>query len=292
MKFILIASDEPTSSFFPLWEVLFFGVIITCLLCLLYPQDLLQKVLAQEKPSAVALSYLQSFRKTNQQNPQFMLALIQQEIGMGQLHQAQIDMALLKKTATPEQATDLQWLEYLMLRGKTYKTKINTPIRIAYLRQLRDMGEQLSKAALKPSQLKDLALDSLWLGKPDVSLAIYNKLMANKQLSTADEFALGGNIAMQNNAQKDSSKFYWAAYQVAKNPKKQKEYALAAIKALWAGNYVKEATALADQLPISLIKDRDTLLYLSQLALAANQPEIAEKYALQALLLKTERKHE
>lgn len=295
MKFILIANDRSKKSFFPLSEVLVFAVLILMILYFLYPKDLLQKVLAQNQSAAVTLSYLKAFKKEHQQNPQFMYTLIEQEIDLGQLAQAKLDIHYFETISIashPEYQSQLHWLNYLLQRGKTLKTKMNTPKRIAYLHQLRDMIELLSKEPLKPQQFKALALDCLWLGKANTALSIYKNLMNTNQLTTAQDYAQGGDIAMQNNAQLDSSKFYWTAYQKAKTSKSQKLYALNAIKALWAGNYVKEAVALADQLPPSLINDRDALLYLSQLALAANQPEIAEKYALKALLLKPEAQHE
>lgn len=295
MKFILIADDRTVKLFFPLWEVIFFAIITSIVLYLLHPHHLLEQVLQQDKPSPVALSYLKAFRKNNEQNPQFMVALIEQEIGMNQLNQAQLDIAFLQKLEPnpgPEHISQIQWLNYLMLRSKAFKTKLNTPERIGYLKNLRSMSDDLLKSPLQLSQFKRLAQDNLALGRADVALAIYNNLFDNHQLTTAVDLADGGNIAMQNNAQRNSSKFYWAAYHAATTINDKKNYAMQAIKALWAGNYVNDAVALANQLPSDMLHDRETLLYLAHLALAANQPKIAERYTLQALLLSTKDKHE
>lgn len=289
MKFILIADEgERPAAFFPLWEVILFVFVISALLCFLYPHDLLQKALAEENPSAVTLSYLKAFKTQQQENPTFMTALIEQEIGMGQFELATLDMAHLKKLQpSPDAAgiAQLEWLDYLFWRAKTYKTKINTAKRIAYLGRLREMAQHLSKAPLKPKQLKRLALETLSIGKPDIALSIYKQLMLNHQITTVNDFEAGGSIAMQNNAHRDSAAFYWDAYLSASSSSKKKEYALDAIMALWAGNYVHEALDLVQKLPEGLVNDRKTLLYFSELALAANNSELAEHYAIQALLL-------
>lgn len=295
MKFILIADDRTVKSFFPLWEVILFALVMSVALYLLQPHDLLQKVLLQDKPSPVALSYLKAFKKNNEQNPQFMIALIEQEIGMNQLHQAQLDIAFLQKlepNPDPEYLSQIQWLNYLMLRSKAFKAKLNTAKRINDLKNLRSMSDALLKSPLLLTQFKRLAQDNLAFGRPEVSLAIYNKLLNDNLLTSAADLADGGNIAMQNNAQRDSSKFYWAAYHAATTINDKKNYALQAIKALWAGNYVNDAVELANQLPSNLLHDREILLYLARLALAANQPKIAERYTLKALSLSTEGKHE
>lgn len=223
-----------------------------------------------------------------------MVNLIEQEIGMNQLDQAKLDIALLKKkepTPTSKTKDNIEWLDYLMLRNKAFKAKLNTKKRIVYLQALRSRANNLLNAELGLEQFKKLANDMMAIGKPQFSLIIYKQLLAHHQLTTPEELATGGNIAMQNNAQQDSSAFYWAAYQMAA-PDDKKKYALAAIKALWAGNFVNQAVTLADQLPVSLIQDRATLIYLSQLALAANQAQIAEKYMLEALSLTAKKKNE
>jgi hypothetical protein len=300
MKFILIADEEDhedksPSSFFSWWEVLLFVLVVTGVLNLLYPQNLLDKVLAQEQPSAVALSYLEAFSKKNRHKPSFLFALIEQEIGMGQLSKAQSNMVLFAKTtaaAHSDSSSQQQWLAYLMLRSKTYKTKMNTPKRITYLGRLRTMAEHIATMHLEPKQLKTVAWDSLSFGKAEVALKIYLHLLNTNALSTPKELAEGGSIAMQNNDQKDSAKFYWAAYLASTTESDKKNYALEAVKVLWAGNFVNEALALTNQLPDSLIKDRKTLLFISHLALAANHPEIAEHYAVEALLLNADKKND
>lgn len=288
MKFIFIADNkEALVSFFSWRKVMLFVCLATLILWALLPQHLLTKALINHKPSEVTLSYLQAFREDHPYDTPLILSLIEQEIGLGQLRKAKNDIAYLKIIETPlsvDMENQLYWLDYLIVRYKTYQTKMNTPARIAYLRQLRQMTATLAGLPLSTRQLKTVAQDSLGLAKPNVALQIYNDLMQKNALTTPEDLAEGGNIAMQTNAPIASAKFYWAAFKKGREINEKKQYALKTIQALWAGNFVEKSLFTAMHLPQSLINERSTLLYLSRLAIAANRVDIAQQYALKALI--------
>mgnify|MGYP000290546726 CR=1 FL=1 len=294
MRFILIADDENLlTSFFPLWQVITFVGVVSLLLFFLFPQHLLEKTLGYTNPSPAVLNYLQAFKTKYPQNIQISLATIEQEINLGLIKRARENIALLRKNAaTTDVLNQARWLDYLIVRYKAYHTKLNTSRRIMYLQQLRQMLVGLKDVPLKPEQLQILAVDSLNVAQATIALKIYNHLYEINALKTPEEFALGGNIAMQNNMHLDSAKFYRAAYERASNNLDKRKYALEVLKVLWAGNFVQEALSFAKELPDAVIDDRDTLAYLSRLALAANRADLAEKYALRALLINANRQHE
>ena len=288
MKFIFIAeSKKSLISFFAWWKVIIFVCLATLILLILTPKYLFTKIVKTHNPSAVTLSYLHAFREKDPQDPQLLLALIEQEVGLGQLKKAKKNIRYLKKMAYPMTAdmnNQLLWLNYLMLRYKAYHTKMNTPLRISYLRQLRQLAAILAEMPLSLWQLKIIAQDSLGLAKPALALKIYTQLMAKNALTTPEELAEGGNIAMQNNAQLDSAKFYWAAYNKAREFNEKKQYAFKTIESLWAGNFVQKSLLTALHLPDAFINERHTLLYLTRLAIAANRLDVAEQYALKAVI--------
>lgn len=295
MKFILIAEKEVSKSFFPVWEVITFVMIVTLILIVLFPRNLLEKILANPQYSVLTLCYLKGFKEIYPQNKLILISLIEKEIAAGELTDARKNVVLLNKlepTPSPDTLLQLRWLDYLLLRYQTYQTKINTPKRITYLGQLRAVAKTLANAPLNYRQLSILAIDNIALDQADISLKIYNHLFDSAALTTPQELVTGAKIAMQNNAHRDSARFYWAAYQKAITLREKREYALDAIKVLWAGNDVNEALALANKLPDEVINTREILFYLSQLAMAANRPELAQKYALKALLTNSHIKHE
>jgi len=294
MKFILIADDENTpNAFFPFWKIIIFVMVTIIVLILLFPKTLLQEVLADNRPAAVKLSYLKSFSRNNPNNPLLIFYLIEQEIEMGQITEANNEIEHFKKISSQEDIkSQLMWIDYLLLRYRSYKAKMNSPERIADLKKMREMSSTLINMNLDQHQLRILAWDNISLGNANVALKIYTDLMNTNQLHTPQEFAEGGSVAMQNNSHRESSAFYWAAYHKEIYIIQKRQYAVDAIKALWAGNYVNEALSLASQLPPIMLNDRDLLLLLSRLALAANKPDLAQDYAIQALLLNQKKTHE
>ncbi len=287
MKFIFIADHkESRPSFFSLWEVIAFMIIASCVLIMLFPQHLLEKTLSYHQPSPVILSYLQAFKKEYPQNQQIMVALIGQAIDLGRFQTVAENISYYKTINTSPAAVaknQYQWFDYLTWRYKTYQQTIPST-RIEDLRQLRQMAKTLAQKPLTTQQLKTLAKDNLGLHQPDIALKIYNQLFDQHELKTSSDLATGGDIAMQNSAQQDSAKFYWAAYQKATLFQERKQTAFLAIKALWAGNQVDKALALALKLPNSMLKERHSLIFLSKLALAANHPKLAQDYIVRALI--------
>ncbi|MDR3502842.1 MAG: hypothetical protein P4L79_09690 [Legionella sp.] len=294
MKFILIADEENANKlFFPIWEIMIFVVVVSFIFYLLFPRNLLQKTLETKVSAPVVLNYLRAWEQLEPENPELTFAVLQQEANLGLINEAQDKLALLKKQpGNSEAQTQIQWIEYLMLRYKTDHAKLNTKKRIAYLQALKQKTSALAQSPLSPDQLKTLALDSQGIAQSAVALKIFNRLKAMNELKTPEELAMGGTIAMGNNAHENSAEFYKTAYQLATNNLEKRKYALQVIKVLWAGNRLNEALSFAEQLPEAVINDRDFLLYISHLAVAANQPKVAEKYALKALLTNENKKHE
>lgn len=296
MKFILIADNEKLEpSFFPWWQMLVFIGVVSLTFFILFPRHLLEKTLEVDQPSPAVLNYLQAFRDIYPKDTQINLNIVEQEINLGLLKQARENIAHIKNNGNETNSNttnQLHWMDYLIIRYKAYHTKPTTSVHIFYLRQLRHMTTELASTPLKAQQLKILAQDSLAVAQASTALKIYNHLFDINALTTSDELAEGASIAMQNNAHRDSAKFYKAAYIKASNALEKKYYALEVIKVLWAGNLLQEALSYAQTLPESVINDQETLLYLSQLAIAANRPDIAEDYAVKALLLQADNHNE
>jgi len=296
MKFILIADKEGVPiSFFPFWEVVIFVLVITAILVALFPHHMLRKVLTYNQPSAVSVGYLQAYAKRYPKNTQVLLTLIQQEALLGKINEAQNNITSLKKMKNAQGSVllaQVNWSDYLILRFKYYQVRNNNIKRNELLQQLRATAKALASAHLTVEQMKTLANDNLAYNQAAVSLGIYEKLAASNKLTTSEEFAQAGNVAMQNNDQHASANFYKDAYDYSLNIADKRKYAKEVMKVLWEGNYLKEALDFAEKLPDVVIDDRDLLLYIAQLAMAANHPDIAQKYALKALLYKRSGKHE
>lgn len=290
LKFILIAKDKASPVvFFPQWKTTLLVLLVVLVLLVLFPHYLFKKTLTYyHQPSVAMLSYLQAFQSVYPHDTVLTLAIIEQEIGLGQLSKADKQLAEFKQlnpTLSRESLTQIDWITYLRLRYQTYQTKLNTPQRIAYLGQLRRMARDMANQPLSAEQLTLLAQDNLSLAQAFIALKIYNNLFAKQALLTSQDLVFGASIAMQNNVPADSAKFYWAAFLKANSLHKKRQYAMKTFQALWAGNLLPQALAKAQELPSEVLDDRELLLYLARLSIAANQPERAEQYALSAIKL-------
>ena len=288
MKYILVAEDEkPPKEFFPLWEVLVLILVVCLYFYLFFPKNLLQKTLSFNEPSPAILNYLQGFSRVYPDNMNLQLRILDQQISLGLINEARNHQARLRKqNPGPFVLNQLRWADFLIIRHQVYNSKPNTAEHISYLRQLRQITASLAHTNLNPEQLKLVADASLTVGQVKPAFEIYKQLSDRHALMTVEDFFKAGIIAGQSNVPIESAKFYREAYLRATTKEDKAKFALNVIEALWAGNKVQEAFDFSQHLPDDMFSDRETLTYFSRLALAVNRPEIAEKYAIRALLAK------
>ena len=287
MKFILIADKESEPiSFFPLWEVISFVLVMTAILIVLFPHHLRNTIMSYDQPSAVSISYLQSFSKLDPQNSELLMLLAQQSAEFNRITDAEHYFSVLKKrypAPAPEMAAQFQWTEYLIFKFKTYRSRYETAKHKVLLAQLREKARTLITLPLTVKQLKMLATDNLDYNQRAVSLTIYQNLMDKNELTTPQDLEQGGVIAMKNRAYRPAANFYMAAYHKAITLDDKRKYATEVMQALWAGNFVEEAFNYATHLPDLVLDDPAMLLYVAQLAIAAKHQDIAKQYVLKVL---------
>src|SRR3990167_500321 len=98
MKFILIAEDEKLpKNFFPLWEIMIFFTLVSVVLVMIFPKNILIETLANQQPSAVTLAYLKAFSTKHPDDVTIIFPLVEEEIQMGQIKEAMNSYEHLKK---------------------------------------------------------------------------------------------------------------------------------------------------------------------------------------------------
>lgn len=267
----------------------------------------------------MTLSYLKALRAFNPTHVNLNLAIIQQEIELGLFKQSQIDLNQLQRLyPNPSEALldKMRWLDYLTLRYHAEKLKPNSAKRILNLQAWRKALVILLKQPLETDELIILAHDALRLGQTPIALEIYLRLKAQNQLKTANDFAEGASIALQNNQPLIAAHFYIEAYQKESNLNEKQSDAIKAMRAFWAANQVDQALAFATYIPDKVLSPKEQttspnpplirplgtflpflgnrendeapskmLLFLTKLSLTANRPDLAEKYISSALKL-------
>lgn len=291
MKFILVADKNQTlKDFFPFWQVAIFIAVITVILILLVPSNMVEKALDAEHTPA-RLIYLQAYSSKEPENTNLQIMVIEQEIEFGLIPTARAAIEKLKASHPKlDTVNEIKWLNYLIIRYYAYNLKPNTAKRLSYLSELSKLAAKMEGPPLSTSQLKIVAMDHLDIGEASLALKIYNYLYNKKVLTSIKEFEDGASIAVMSNNQVDAAKFYQAAYLKSVNLVERKSYALAVVKAFWAANMPEKAVIFAKTLPKEVTDDRHMLAVLWQVSMAASHPEQAEEYAIRALLLNPKQK--
>ena len=97
MKFILIADNEKVEkTFFPWWQVLVFISVIIIIFIVIFPQNLFEKILKENRSSPAVLNYLQAYKDIYPNDPQIVFNIIEQQVNLGLLKAAPKNIAEIK----------------------------------------------------------------------------------------------------------------------------------------------------------------------------------------------------
>jgi outer membrane PBP1 activator LpoA protein len=93
--------------------------------------------------------------------------------------------------------------------------------------------------------------------------------------------------AIANRDYRGAARIYFSEMQRSTNSNQRRRFFLSGVRALQSGNLIAEALAAGESHINGLAKDRETLLFMARLALAANRPERSQLYIRHALGMST-----
>lgn len=287
MKLVLHADKDKTLEFIKVPELFTFLIIFVFLFIIFYPWSLFKQVLAYEEPQAVTLEYLQNLLEQYPNSSELTMAIINQEIGMDRLDQAESQINELIKSGKVNQDMNwnIVWLQYQLQFKKAYQFPRSEEDRKKRFENLAKTIKALGNATTDEKRLFRLSDDAVQIGHPEIAVELYKRLyklgyLANKPQKLAD----AGKAALQVMNYQDASNFYFLAMKASeKNSEQEKIYAMEGLKTLQSGNLLDQALSAAEGLPKNLLQDQDVLIYLTKLSLAANKPILAQKYVEKAL---------
>lgn len=236
------------------------------------------------------LNYLTAYQSRFHGNADVMLKVLETELQLGNIKDLDTRIQQIKMIYTGSNDTfnnTVMWLQYLDAKQKLTKIKYNTKKRVALLQQLRTLGVKLAEKPMNLGQLKLIAQDALAYGQAPLALQIYIHLLQSQQLHQSQEFNQGALVAMQNNQPKISAVFYQKAYENAVSIDEQTKYALKTMAAWWSANQVQQAFLFGLHLPAKMQNQTKVRYEMVRVALASNQPAIAEKYLYLELSIPT-----
>ncbi|MSN24820.1 MAG: hypothetical protein GJV46_03020 [Geobacter sp.] len=135
-----------------------------------------------------------------------------------------------------------------------------------YLADARHVGDNVSAQKLK-SLLRPLA-------------AAPSEPQGAPAVSTPESMA---SAALARRDYRGAASIYFAAMQSNRETGQRRRYFLSAVKTLQSGNLVAEALDAGEKYINGLAEDRETMLFMARLALAANRPDRSQVYIRRAL---------
>lgn len=281
-----------TKRFVRWWQILGFIVVAMFLLWFFFPQDeLLQDIAQQQQADKIARQYLHNLVDLYPQKKEYNLLLIEQDLKFGKLSKAvaAIMPFLVKKPTTK---TDWQalMLYYEILRVETYAKPEVSYARKQGLLKMRDLIAILKQGQLNAEDLLRVGDDLVEMGENKSALEVYQRVLVLRDKKCIEDcaqlYAAAGRFMLAYSDYKASAEFYFLAQVNAKTLAAQRDYFMAAVKSLQSGNLLDLALAEGRKHIRNLADDKDTLLFLSNLALAANKPKLAHDFMKRVVRLK------
>lgn len=266
----------------PPWLIALLGALLT----LLYPfQTLVDAVIATSRGDALTTAYLRNLMRTDPQNPELRLMLARQQFVGGELTAAQATVQPVVAAVDPELRADGLWLDWLIAEQRLLSLEPGSAQRQQQLSALRRELRELAQLPWPDTARVELARKAMVYGERELALSIYDKLARGKSALGVGGYAQAATVALGEGDYRGAAELYLTACDRAVGPAQRREYFLAALRALQSGDRNSEALALAEKELKDLAGDRDTLIYLIDLARAANRLDIADKYARKLLRL-------
>lgn len=243
-------------------------------LVLVFPgQSLLDTIYRHRESDNVALSYLVSLLKTDPGNTRLRLTLVERQIANGDLEAARIALAPLRATDGSMPAP-VRLLEYRLWKMESEKANYGNGTD----RRLHNALSELAQLDWHIADLVFLAEEAQFLRRPDLAARFYEKIAnvdergSEPWIERAVQSALGGGDYTS------AAAIYLKRIRLV-DPARQRTYFINGIKVLQSGNQLQAALVAADTYIDELVVNDEILIYLVQLARAANDPLRAQAYA-------------
>jgi tetratricopeptide (TPR) repeat protein len=271
------------------WQILCFsGLLIGFLLIIYPPKRFINSIMNSQIPSEVSINYLKNLITKDPDNIPIKVVLAKQEIQLGRVNDAR---AVIEPYVNQIPHSALQWnilwLYYQITRIEAFALKENDPQRIKKSDILKALLTTLMKSPyLTGEQAALMAEDSLAFNFTENAASFYKIAINDKHIKkSARFFAQAGKAMLYVKDYQNSSDYFLMAMQHSMTLEQKRKYYINAVDSLVSGGITSTALTFAAQHIDGLTSDPVTLIYLSKLALKANQQKAAEHYISSVLQL-------
>jgi len=255
------------------------------LLVMLYPEKSLHKLLAAPDVTSPAQQrYLEALVRLRNGDTELVIPLVRSYLAAGCTEKAaRILNYPIRNSLNPDQEQAIRKLRYELRRQELELLVIGEPgwdeARHRYAAQI----EELRPASVSPHELAQYMSDARRAGDEQTARYLEGLLEQSALRRGGGSVVVAAEIALGKGDYRAAAVFYFKGMANAAGRNEQRRLFLSGIRTLQSGNLLQEAMAAAEKYYQPLSDDRQTLLAMTRLALAANRPDLARKYVRRAL---------
>lgn len=271
------------------WSIVGLAGAGLLLLAVLFPEkNLLHLLSASNVENPAQVRYLEALVHKNAENTAFVIPLVRSYLAAGCTEKAFRVLEQQQGPVTKAQFAELQELHYELRRQQFEWLTAGEPaweeVRNRYVAQI----DSLVASGASPQHLSRYLVDARRLGDTQTADRLEALLGAEAQRPASK--SLYDGAAQSFLAKRDyrgAAQVYLQGIATASVPAERRKLFLAGVRTLQSGNLMNEAMVAAEKYQYLVPLDRQSLLYLTKLALAANRAGLAQVYVRQALGMKS-----
>ena len=259
--------------FHPAWVLGFGGAVLLTLLAAFPFKRLSEQLLHADLNQALAERYIIVLLKTDPGNAELRLTLIRQLIRNGKLDEAE---AWLETVRSGDRGADYEIARLdLQLTRIRQLPKADPSARLAILKAL----TQLATASVSPRQIEELGDMAVALRDDGLALRFYQRLARTDSGLDSRVLAKKGDYLLGLGRYRLAAEMYFLAQGSALSADARLQFLLRGLRTLQAGGFLKEAVAAGERRGTEFLQQREYLIFMIRLALAANDPATADRFS-------------
>lgn len=254
------------------------------LLIALYPEKTLRRLLnAPDVTTPAQQRYLEALTQLRSSDSNLLITLARSYLETGCPERAHATLKRLQGTLAADQSRRVAQLYYDIYRERLEQLSPEDPDWSGARHDFSTHIERLRQAGADRFALGRYLADARAAGDQETAARL-EKLLGPVAAATAGSAKVdeAANAALAQGDYRAAAQIYFQAMAAAP-PDDQRRLLLAGLRTLQAGNQLAEAMTAAERHHGIIGGDRQVLIYLTRLALAANRPDRAQIYIRKAL---------
>ncbi|GAB4468010.1 MAG: hypothetical protein OHK0044_09160 [Burkholderiaceae bacterium] len=263
------------------------GLLVAGGLALTFPYRSLESRIARETRAVdpLRIEYLRLWLRARPDEHGLRMLLARQLAQIGDYAGARAELRALPRDADPRAAARIALLELDIGLREVHALAPDDPRRAPLLAELRAQLDGMTRMVWPPGMDAELAERAVQAGAFDAAVFWHERLLARDAQLSANGWEAAAHRMAALGAAPLAARLYFRAQAVATARSDKRRLFIAALRTLAGAGRYEEALAAAEVELGALGNDTATLEFLTRFALAANRPDVAQRYATRLLRL-------